>query len=65
MPKMKRHKGIAKRFKVSANGKVKYKKGGSGHLMSHKSGNRTRGLRSKTILDNAPLSAKIVRALLK
>ena len=33
MPKMKRHKGIAKRFKVSANGKVKYKKGGETHTV--------------------------------
>jgi large subunit ribosomal protein L35 len=64
MPKMKRHKGIAKRFKISANGKVKYKKSNMGHLMSGKNGTRCRRLGKKGILDNKPLSAKIARALL-
>ena len=45
MPKMKTHKGLSKRVKVTATGKVVYKKSFGGHLMSHKSGNRVRSLR--------------------
>ena len=64
MPKMKRHKGVAKRFKVSAGGKVKYKKANAGHLMSGKGGARRRRLAQKGLLANKPLSKRIVRALL-
>ena len=45
MPKMKRHKGLAKRVKVSATGKVMHKKINAGHLMSGKNGKRRRRLR--------------------
>lgn len=44
MPKQKTHKGLKKRVRISANGKVKRKKAGKGHLMSHKSGKRRRSL---------------------
>jgi large subunit ribosomal protein L35 len=44
MPKQKTHKGIAKRVRVSPNGKVKFKRVGLGHLLSHKSSNRKRKL---------------------
>ena len=50
MPKQKTHKGLRKRVKVTARGKVSRKKSFSGHLMSHKSGNRCRKLRGKVIL---------------
>jgi large subunit ribosomal protein L35 len=50
MPKLKTHKGIKKRFKVSATGKVSHKRCGSSHLNSHKSGKRIRRLRKKTTL---------------
>ncbi len=50
MPKLKTHKGIKKRFKVSATGKVSHKKCGSSHLMSHKSGKQVRRLRKKVQL---------------
>ncbi len=50
MPKLKTHKGMKKRFKVSANGKVSHKRCGSSHLMSHKSGKQVRRLRKKSIL---------------
>lgn len=63
MPKMKTHKGIAKRFKVSAGGKVKYKKSNAGHLMSGKGGERRRRLSQRGLLANKPLSARIRRAL--
>ena len=45
MPKLKTHKGMKKRFKISATGKVQHKRCGSSHLMSHKSGKRVRRLR--------------------
>lgn len=64
MPKMKRHKGVAKRFKISANGKVKYKKNNAGHLMSGKGGSRRRRLSQKGLLANKPLAKRITRALL-
>ena len=47
MPKLKTHKGVKKRFKVSATGKVSHKRCGSSHLMSHKSGKQVRRLRKK------------------
>jgi len=48
MPKLKTHKGIKKRFKVSATGKVSHKRCGSSHLMSHKSGKQVRRLRKRS-----------------
>jgi hypothetical protein len=39
------HKGLKKRFKVTANGKVLHKPCGSSHLNSHKSGKKIRRLR--------------------
>jgi large subunit ribosomal protein L35 len=47
MPKMKSHKASRKRFKVSANGKLKRSQAGKKHLNSHKSGKRKRHLRGK------------------
>ena len=47
MPKMKTHKGSKKRFRVSANGKLKRTQAGKKHLNSHKTGKRKRHLRSK------------------
>lgn len=53
MPKMKTHKGLKKRVKVTATGKVIYKSRNSGHLMSTKSGNRCRSLRKPRTLAGA------------
>ncbi len=36
MPKMKTHKGMAKRIKVSAGGKMLRRKAYRGHLLAHK-----------------------------
>jgi large subunit ribosomal protein L35 len=50
MPKMKTHKGVAKRFKVTANKKVKCRPAGTSHLASRMSQKRKRNLRgSQTI----------------
>jgi large subunit ribosomal protein L35 len=63
--KAKTHKGIKKRFKVTATGKVMHKKCGSSHLMSGKSGKAVRRLRRPRVLTNQAVSQKLRRALLK
>jgi large subunit ribosomal protein L35 len=65
MPKLKTHKGIKKRFKVSANGKVSHKRCGSSHLMSHKSGKQVRRLRKKPKLKVSAEAHRLRRALQK
>jgi len=50
MPKMKTHKGAKKRFKLTASGKVRYKRSYAGHLMSGKSGDHKRKLRQPATL---------------
>jgi large subunit ribosomal protein L35 len=64
MPKLKTHKGMKKRFKVSATGKVSHKRCGSSHLMSHKSGKKVRRLRKKTFLNVSAENRRIRNALL-
>ena len=46
MPKMKTHKSIRKRFRVTAKGKLKRRQAGKKHLLSHKTGKRKRHLRA-------------------
>ena len=64
MPKLKTHKGMKKRFKVSATGKVSHKRCGSSHLKSHKSGKRVRRLRKSTKLKVSAEARRIRFALL-
>ena len=45
MPKNKRHKGLLKRIRISATGKVRHRSGYHKHLSSHKTGKRLRQLR--------------------
>lgn len=45
MPKQKTHKGIAKRFKESKNGKLSHKKSGYGHKQTKKSPSNKRDAR--------------------
>jgi large subunit ribosomal protein L35 len=47
----KTHKGLKKRIRVTATGKIKYKRANAGHLMSSKSGNRSRKLRKTRVLE--------------
>jgi len=48
--KGKTHKGLKKRIKLTANGKILRKRAGKSHLLSHKSGKQLRRLRStKTV----------------
>ena len=62
MPKMKSHKASRKRFKVTANGKLKRSQAGKKHLNSHKTGKRKRHLRSKMV-DVGRLASKYVKAM--
>ena len=49
MPKLKSHKGLLKRIKVTTRGKVKFRKSFNGHLRSHKTGQKIRHLRLKKL----------------
>ena len=50
MPKQKTHKGLKKRVKVTASGKVKHKRPGCGHLMSGKNAKRKRRLNNPSVM---------------
>jgi len=50
MPKQKTHKGVKKRFRVTANGKVKHRQAGTSHLAARKTHKRKRMLRGTTTL---------------
>jgi large subunit ribosomal protein L35 len=63
MPKLKTHKGMKKRFKVSATGKVSHKRCGSSHLNSHKSGSKIRKLRKKSFLSVSAEAARVRKAV--
>ena len=53
MPKMKTHRGAAKRFKKTGTGKVKRSKAYAGHLLSSKSPKRKRNLRKSGLVSQA------------
>lgn len=53
MPKLKTHKGMKKRFKITASGKVKHKKAFRGHKLQHKSAKRKRQLRNDNLVVGA------------
>ncbi len=60
--KMKSHSGAKKRFKITAGGKVAYKKMGRSHLLFKKSEKRIRNLRKKGYLEGE--DAKRIKKLL-
>ncbi len=62
MPKQKTHKGLRKRVKLTASGKVKHKRVGGGHLMGSKNAKRRRRISTATTL-NAVESKRIKAAL--
>lgn len=62
MPKGKSHKGLLKRVRVTARGRVKFKRSCGGHLNSHMSGQKLRQLRGKKLV--APGDIKRVAAML-
>ncbi len=62
MPKQKTHKGMKKRFKVTASGKAKHRTANRGHILGKKSGNRKRRLRGDAVVEGAE-AIKIADAL--
>ena len=60
MPKQKTHKGLAKRVKVTARGKVKHRRAGGSHLMSGKNAKRRRRIGSPAVVQAG--KAKIMKA---
>ncbi len=59
MPKLKTHRGAAKRFKVTGSGKIKRWSGYKSHLLTGKSAKRTRRLRTASLVsDNEYVNIK-------
>ena len=53
MPKMKTHKGTAKRFRRTGSGKIMRAKAFKSHILTTKSPKRIRGFRQETVLSDA------------
>ncbi|HQA59524.1 MAG: 50S ribosomal protein L35 [Tepidanaerobacteraceae bacterium] len=53
MPKVKTHRGAAKRFKVSKTGKIKRAKAFKSHILTKKTAKRKRHLRKPAVLSKA------------
>ncbi|MBE0449225.1 MAG: 50S ribosomal protein L35 [Clostridia bacterium] len=62
MPKMKTHRGAAKRVKKTGGGKLKRSKAYTSHILTKKSSKRKRGLRQSTVVSVSDM--KRVRTLL-
>ena len=59
MPKLKTRQSVAKRFKMSASGKIRRAKAFKNHILTKKSSKRKRHLRKST--DVAPADAPRIR----
>ena len=62
MPKMKSHKGTLRRIRITAKNKIKHKRSGTSHLMSHMSGSKVRSLR-KPLTCAKPVAKKMEKVL--
>ncbi len=63
MPKIKTHKGAAKRLKVTGTGKIRRYRTNSGHLFLTKTAKRKRRLRRSTLAD--PTNVKKLNRLIQ
>ena len=63
MPKQKTHKGLAKRVKLTARGKIKLHKAGASHLMSTKNAKRRRRIRKPGSVNSNAFTRKMREAL--
>jgi large subunit ribosomal protein L35 len=63
MPKMKTHKGAAKRFKVTGSGKVKRNRAFKSHILTKKGPKRKRRLRRGDLV--SPGQTKTIKRLLQ
>jgi len=57
MPKMKTHRGAAKRFKKTGTGKLKRAKAFKSHLLTHKSSKTKRNLRKTAFVSTTQMKA--------
>ncbi|MBK5242188.1 50S ribosomal protein L35 [Clostridium sp.] len=57
MPKMKTHRGAAKRFKKTGTGKLKRAKAFTSHILTKKSPKRKRNLRKTTYVSTTQIKA--------
>ena len=57
MPKMKSHRGAAKRFKATAGGRIKHKKPYHSHILTSKTTKRKRHLRQAACVAGTELKA--------
>ncbi len=62
MPKMKTHKGTAKRFRRTGSGKLMRAKAFKSHILTKKTTKRKRGFRQETEISSA--DSKVVKARL-
>ncbi len=62
MPKMKTHRGAAKRFRRTARGKLRRNRAGHSHLLEKKTGRRKRALSRPALV--APEDFKRMKRLL-
>ena len=62
MPKMKTHRGAAKRFSVTKSGKIKRSKAYASHILNKKNRKRKRRLRQDTYVSAA--EQKVIRMLI-
>jgi large subunit ribosomal protein L35 len=62
MPKMKTHRGAAKRFSVTGTGKIKRSRANTSHILTPKTTKRKRNLRKSAILDQT--NEKALRKLI-
>jgi large subunit ribosomal protein L35 len=56
MPKMKTHKGTAKRFKLTGSGKIKRGNAFKSHILEKKSPKRKRGFTAPSLVDKADIA---------
>ncbi len=56
MPKMKTHRGMAKRVKVTATGKLKRMRAYKSHILTKKTQKRKRRLRKSTLISKGDAS---------
>jgi len=63
MGKLKTHKGVAKRFRLTKKGKLKYGTSGKRHLLTSKESGRKRKLRHSSIIEHVKSTQALKRLL--
>ncbi len=67
MPKVKTHKGLSKRIKITATGKLMHKRAGGSHLMSAMSPKKCRNLNAPGFISDqfAPMIRRLLHLATK